>query len=163
MTAPLTKIVGLLAILATGVDWDDAAMKPERDYGRTCLALVGFSEARDQNDEGLAAVMQVVVNRATDHSRRWPSTLCGAALEPGQFLGVDNWPMPRHPERIDASAWARALDMADRVIAREAPVPASCAVATGFDQNHAVTQPDIVCRVGAHTFYAEPPLSTAAN
>jgi spore germination cell wall hydrolase CwlJ-like protein len=157
------SIVCVVAVLASGLNFEDSNPKPELDYGRTCLALVGFSEARDQSDEGLAAVMQVVVNRATDRSGRWPHTLCDVALEPGQFLGVDQWPTPRHPERIDQAAWDRALEMADRVIAHSAPVPAACDMATGFDQNHATRQPDIVCRVGAHTFYADPPMSTAAN
>lgn len=159
----LAKLLGLLAILAAGVDFDvyEASMPPERDYGRTCLALVGFSEARNQGDVGMAAVMQVVINRATDPRARWPRALCDVAMQPGQFVGVDTWPTPRHPERIDAQAWARALNVADRVIAGTALVPADCMSATSFDQD-AAARAGVVCRLGAHTFYATPPI-VAAN
>lgn len=159
----IESLVCLGALLASGLDFNDSTMPPERDFGRTCLALVGFSEARDQGDDGLAAVMQVVVNRATDPAARWPRTLCDVALQPGQFLGVDSWPTPRHPERIDRAAWLRALDMADSVIANQAPVPDTCRRATSFDQSPRNTLPAFACRVGAHTFYADPPLAVAAH
>lgn len=161
----LAKLLGLTAILGAGVDLDvyTTTMPPERDYGRTCLALVGFSEARDQSDAGLAATMQVVVNRATDPAARWPRTICDAALQHGQFQGVDHWAVPRHPERIDAIAWQRANDMADQVIAGTAPVPFDCATATSFDQTAPHPNRGVVCRVGAHTFYAEPAATVAAN
>jgi spore germination cell wall hydrolase CwlJ-like protein len=125
---------------------------------------VGFSEARDQDDAGLAMTMQTVINRATDPLARWPRTLCGVVLQPGQYLGVDTWPVPRHPDRIDAASWERALIMADHVIAGDAPIPDACAHATGFDQAP-IARDDIrfACHLGAHTFYVEPPLSAAAN
>jgi spore germination cell wall hydrolase CwlJ-like protein len=156
-------VIGLLALIRAGLEFNDSTITPERDYGRTCLALVGFSEARDQPDEGLAAVMQVVVNRANDVAARWPRTLCDVALQPGQFLGVDRWPTPRHPERIDRMAWLRALDMAGRVIAHDGPVPPPCRTATSFDQSPRIAPPDFACRIGAHTFYADPPLAVAAH
>jgi spore germination cell wall hydrolase CwlJ-like protein len=157
---PIAKLLGVIALLSAGLDFNFADEKTgaplEQNYGTTCLALVGFSEARDQSDAGLAAVMQVVLNRATDPARRWPATLCDAALQPGQFLGVDRWPVPRHPERIDAKSWARAQAMAQRVIDGTAPVPFLCLFATGFDQDAPRPNHGVVCRVGAHTFYTEP-------
>jgi spore germination cell wall hydrolase CwlJ-like protein len=161
---PIAKLLGLLAILAAGVDFDvyTTTMPPERDYGRTCLALVGFSEARDQDDAGMSATMQVVVNRAADPAGRWPRTLCDVVLQPHQFIGVDRWPIPRHPERIDAANWQRALELADQVIAGIAPVPFACLTAIGFDQTAPRDGAGVVCRLGAHTFYAAPP-AVAAN
>lgn len=154
------KVLGILAILGSGLDFNDDAPAQsaplERNYGHTCLALVGFSEARDQGDAGMAAVMKVVINRATDPAHRWPQTLCDVALQPGQFLGVDRWPVPRHPERIDPKSWQRALDLADRVIAGTAPIPFLCQFATGFDQDPPRLNHGVVCRIGAHTFYTEP-------
>jgi spore germination cell wall hydrolase CwlJ-like protein len=147
--------LGLLALLCAGADFNDDALQHVDFSGRTCLALVGFSEARNQDDAGLAAVMQVVANRATDGAARWPQTLCDVALQPGQFLGVDRWPTPRNPERMDAIAWARALEMADQVIAGTAPVPAECRAATSFDQAVPAGH-DVLCRLGAHTFYSDP-------
>ena len=152
---PLAKLIGITALLASGIDFDIGPAAPERDYGRTCLALVGFSEARDQDDAGLAMVMRVVINRATDPLERWPRTLCDVALQPGQFLGLDTWPTPRNPERIDAASWQRALNMADHVIAGDVDLPTSCSHATSFDQAP-VRSMHAVCRIGAHTFYAEP-------
>jgi spore germination cell wall hydrolase CwlJ-like protein len=160
----LAKLLGLAAILAAGLDFnEDRPSAPLVDFsGRTCLALVGFSEARDQDDAGMAATMQVVINRAIDPAGRWPRTLCDVALQPGQFVGLDRWPTPRHPERIDVHSWARALDIADQVIAGSAPVPFACSAATAFDQNAHIDRAGIVCRLGAHTFYAAPPI-VAAN
>ena len=162
---PIAKLLGIAAILGAGVDIDifNTTMPPERDYGRTCLALVGFSEARDQSDAGLAAAMQVVINRAIDPAARWPRTLCDVALQPGQFEGLAHWPTPRHPERIDADAWQRALDMADQVIAGTAPIPADCVTATGFDQTPPNHTRAALCRIGAHTFYADSATAVAAN
>lgn len=153
----LAKLLGVLAILGSGLDINDPPTfaTPERDFGRTCLALVGFSEARDQGDAGLAAVMRVVINRATDPAHRWPRTLCDVALQHGQFVGVDSWPTPRHPERIDAVAWHHAQDVAELVLAGKG-VPAECAGANGFDQDPPRANHGVVCRIGAHTFYAEP-------
>lgn len=169
----LARVLGLVAILAAGVDFDFDADAPPPDRvdfaGRTCLALVGFSEARDQGDVGMAAVMQVVVNRTEDPRGRWPRTLCDAALQPQQFIGLEaiaertrDGRIVRHPERIDAQAWQRALDIADQVIAGTALVPAACSGATRFDQAAPANRAGVVCRQGAHTFYAEPP-AIAAN
>jgi spore germination cell wall hydrolase CwlJ-like protein len=154
---PLAKLVSVLAIFGAGLDINDPPTfaTPERDFGRTCLALVGFSEARDQGDAGLAAVMRVVINRTVDPAHRWPRTLCEVVLQPGQFVGVDSWPVPRHPERIDATAWQHAQDIAELVLAGKA-VPAECANATGFDQDPPRENRGVVCRLGVHTFYAEP-------
>lgn len=135
-------LVLTLCILATGIVW------PEPD-GRTWLALVGFSEARSESDECLATAMHTVIVRITDPLNRWPKSIDRAVQQPGQYRGLDNWPTPRHPERIDAQAWRRSLDMADRIIDQTAPVPEECMTADSFNQSVGGS----ICKCGAHSFF----------
>ena len=51
-----------------------------------CLALVALAEAGGEGELGMAAVMKVMQNRATDG--RFAADPCAVALEPGQFQPV---------------------------------------------------------------------------
>jgi len=130
----------------------------EIDHGRECLALVGFAEARNQSDAGMAAVMRVVLNRATDPLHRWPQTICSVVQQPGQFIGVENWDYPRAPKVSDYPAWIRAHEIADAVIAGTALIPDDCAKATHFDKGKNAHGLQSVCKLAAHTFYIDAPL-----
>lgn len=147
MRPALQPIVLFLCILGTGIVWPE----DEPDYGRTCLALVGFSEARSEGDAGMAAVMQVVLNRSTDPKHRWPEMICDVAMQSGQFQALDNWPTPRHPELIDPAAWERAQALANDVIEHTAPVPKECATATSFNQS--IFAIGSVCKINKHAFF----------
>lgn len=129
--------------------------KAETDHGILCLALVAFSEARNQGDEGMAEVMRVVLNRASDSQNRWPKAICDVVNEPGQFAGVENWPYPRQPERIDAEKWQRVLELADLLIEGKAPRNPVCYGATHFDQGGNKEGLVKICQVGNHAFYIE--------
>ncbi len=153
---PITLLAPWL-ILAAGVDIEFGADRPAVDWsGQTCIALAIFSEARSEPEAGRAAVGQVIVNRATDSRQRWPATLCGSVLEPGQFVGVEGWKYPRVARERDYGDWRAALDMADQIIAGTAPVPVDCQRATSFNQGSRPPGFVALCRIGVHTFYAEP-------
>lgn len=162
----MRKFFALLAFFAVGVVLDDAypaerntaipgyaelVQGQERDYGRTCLALAAYSEARGEGDAGMLAVMRVVLNRARDERGRWPATICDVTAQPGQFQGVDGWPFPRVPR--ESSLWARALSLTDDALAGRG-LPAGCAHAMFFHRIDANLQPLASgCRIGNHIFY----------
>lgn len=129
----------------------------EIDHGRECLALVGFAEARNQSDAGMAAVMRVVLNRATDPLHRWPESICGVVQQPGQFIGVENWHYPRRPNVNDYPAWLHAHEVADAVINGTALIPDACTHATSFDKGGNDRGLQSVCKLAAHTFYIDAP------
>ncbi len=149
------NVVGVMAILAAGLDFADGpSVQIERD--RECLALAAFAEARNQGHIGMAAVIRVVINRATDPLHRWPRSLCGVVHEPGQFVGVEKWRDPSRAELSDAISWRRSLALADAMLAGTGPALGACAVATSFDKSGRAAGLVPVCRLGAHVFYVEP-------
>lgn len=150
----LNTIFGVSAILATGIVLDDP-VGAEKDHGRQCLALVGFAEARGEGDIGMAAAMQTVLNRVSDPAQRWGDSICAVVQQPGQFIGVEGWSYPRHPELSDLAAWQRAQDMADALIAGTGPELGACRGATSFDQGGAGPELRQICRLGLHFFYVD--------
>jgi spore germination cell wall hydrolase CwlJ-like protein len=75
---------------------------PDREL--TCLAKIVVHEAGNQSRAGQLAVAQVVMNRV--RSPRFPNTICGVAMQPGQFFNVHAYNPPRD------ARWRRALDVA---------------------------------------------------
>lgn len=84
-----------------------------------CLALNAYHEARGEGALGMAAVSQVVINRAESGDRRWPRDVCGVIYQGGwkrrnrcQF----SWYCDGRSDRPrDARAWRDALLVADAV------------------------------------------------
>lgn len=125
------------------------------DYGRACLALAGYAEARGEGDAGMATVMAVVLERTTDP--RWPDTVCDVVEQPGQFEALARWQPPRHPERDEPEAWTRAQRLAEQLLADDRTlVPAACAGATSFQRGPAASGLVPACIVGRHSFFREP-------
>lgn len=122
----------------------------EIDYGRTCLALAEYSEARSEGPTGMQAVALTVMNRLDDPA--YPKSICEVVNDPGQYLGVQEWPYPRRPTEVDA--WKDALAIADDAIAGRLAVASACAGATSFDQ---AARPPVglveVCQIGQLHFY----------
>jgi len=116
----------------------------ERDYGRTCLALVGYSEARSDGLLAMVAVERVVLNRLASH--RWGESICDVAMAPGQFEGVDRWPYPRIPREADA--WA-AANLAAALVLAGVDLPPSCGHPVYFSQ---VKPPQPLCKIMSHWF-----------
>lgn len=55
----------------------------------TCMLILLYSEARGESLEGIRAVASVVINRK-NHPSLYPRTVCGVALQKGQFTGIRN-------------------------------------------------------------------------
>ena len=74
-----------------------------------CLALTGFTEARDQGEYGMALVMHTVMNRARNRNK----TPCQVAHQPNQYHGVLFWPRGQHPRNLNANSWSLAVRIAN--------------------------------------------------
>jgi spore germination cell wall hydrolase CwlJ-like protein len=86
-------------------DDDQASPVPAvADAELNCLAKIVLHEAGNQSRTGQLAVAQVVMNRV--HSGRFAGTICGVALQRGQFFNVHAY-NPPHDSR-----WRLALDVA---------------------------------------------------
>lgn len=124
----------------------DSAPAPARiDAELSCLAKIVLHEAGNQSRTGQLAVAQVVMNRV--HSGRFASTICGVALQRGQFFNVHAY----NPAR-DAR-WRLALE-----IARDARQGISEPVIGDALFFHAAYAGGIgnhrqVGRIGGHIFY----------
>src|SRR4051812_2159851 len=73
----------------TAADDGDAAVPTTQaapDAELNCLAKIVLHEAGNQSRTGQLAVAQVVMNRV--HSGRFASTICGVAMQRGQFFNV---------------------------------------------------------------------------
>ena len=158
-----SSIFGMLIFSAAGLDFAFFEPDVEKNYGQMCLSLVAFTEARDQGDTGMAAVMQVVLNRTQDASDRWPKSICEVVHQKNQFVGVDSWNYPRHPELIDSIAWQRSLDLAQEIINGNGPPLGSCSKATFFDTGKKKKGLTPVCTLGSHYFYTSDPITISKN
>lgn len=76
----------------------------EVDRELTCLAKIVVHEAGNQSHTGQLAVAQVVMNRV--RSGRFADTICGVALQRGQFFNVHAYNPPRD------ARWHRAVRIA---------------------------------------------------
>jgi len=143
-------VLAFIALFAVGLDFDEPQVI-ERSYGRECLALAAYAEARDQGELGMAAVMQVVLNRTRD--KRFPDSICGVVQQKDQFLALEGWRYPRHPAPVDLKAWEKAHDLADNMIANVKPPLGKCESALYFDQGGKSASVPPLCKLGNHYFY----------
>jgi len=129
-------------------DDDDSAAPAAQtapDAELTCLAKIVLHEAGNQSRTGQLAVAQVVMNRV--HSGRFASTICGVAMQRGQFFNVHAY----NPARD--SRWRTALE-----IARDAREGVSEPVIGDALFFHAAYAGGVgghrqVGRIGGHIFY----------
>lgn len=125
-------------------------------WGRACMALAVFYEARSESFLGQALVVQVILNRQAADFGKDP---CEIVSAPGQFEGLERNPIPRKPWRQDPAAWAQAVAVVDAVTTGDYVIePPRCAEATHFVlRDHptpAWARPSgLVCSVDAHDFY----------
>jgi N-acetylmuramoyl-L-alanine amidase len=132
----------------TGPATDDQSPTPApqaADAELTCLAKIVLHEAGNQSRTGQLAVAQVVMNRV--HSGRFAGTICGVALQRGQFFNVHAY-NPPHDGR-----WRLALE-----VARDAREGLSDPVIGDALFFHAAYAGGIgnhrqVGRIGGHIFY----------
>lgn len=71
-----------------------------------CLARIVYGEARSDTVDGQRAVAWVAINRTVDG--RWPSSVCGVAIQKGQFSLA--------PTLVERNAWEASLDVARQVM-----------------------------------------------
>lgn len=106
-----------------------------------CLALNAYHEARREGPLGMAAVSQVVINRAESGDRRWPRDVCAVVRQGGerrrgrcQF----SWYCDGRSDRPrEARAWREARLVAEAVLGGALRVRglegATCYHATAMD------------------------------
>ena len=87
-------------------------MTPAAELDSVLARLAMYREARGESMAAKAGVLAVLRNRANDPKNRWPKTLAGVVLEPGQFSSFSAkdpnsvvFPNPAH-----AADWQSWLD-----------------------------------------------------
>lgn len=124
-----------------------------------CLTQALYYEARNESEEGQAAVAEVVINRA--NSGRYPRDICQVVYQRNsqtcQFTFTCDGSIGR--SAINASAWARAERIARSVYAGEskALLPLN---SVNYHANYVrpswSRRLERVRRIGAHIFYGSP-------
>jgi N-acetylmuramoyl-L-alanine amidase len=120
-----------------------------RSREEECLAIAVYFESRSESLEGQLAVARVIMNRA--QSGRFPSSLCGVVLQPGQFSFVRGGGFPAVAR--GSRDWQEAVAIAR--IARDglwhSPVPK----ALFFHAKHVAPKWRLtrIAAVGNHIFY----------
>lgn len=124
-----------------------------------CLTQAIYYEARNESEEGQAAVAEVVLNRAG--SGRYPRDICQVVYQRNsrtcQFTFTCDGSVGRSP--INMTAWARAERIARSVYAGEAKalLPRS---SVNYHANYVrptwSRRMERVRRIGAHIFYGSP-------
>ena len=87
----------------------------KKNISCSTLAEVGYYESRNQEDDGVIAVMRVVVNRAEHH--KWPNTIEGVVYHKCQFSYVCDGSLKRNVTEEDQ--WDRMYSLAYQVIVNE--------------------------------------------
>jgi spore germination cell wall hydrolase CwlJ-like protein len=71
-----------------------------------CLARIIYGEARSDTVDGQRAVAWTALNRTVDG--RWPSSVCGVAIQKGQFMLAG--------PSVERNSWEASLDVARQVL-----------------------------------------------
>lgn len=117
----------------------------EVDGELECLAKIVLHEAGNQSRAGRIAVAEVVMNRVK--SPRFPNTICGVAMQRGQFFNVHAY-KPHRDRR-----WPAAVAIAREV--REGEAEKVTNGAFFFRAHHGAPFPGRtrVATIGDHAFY----------
>lgn len=117
----LRRVLLLLLAMLPGVATAAQAATP----AARCLALIAVLEAAGEGEAGMAAVIEVVKNRAADP--RFPDDACAVVAQDRQFQPVGEWPALKRalaqPAALDPHAMLaggparRSLDRALRLVA----------------------------------------------
>ena len=124
-----------------------------------CLTQAIYYEARNESEEGQAAVAEVILNRAA--SGRYPRDICQVVYQRNsrtcQFTFTCDGSIGRSP--VNMNAWARAERIARGVYAGEtkALLPrASVNYHANYVRPTWASRMERVRRIGAHIFYGAP-------
>lgn len=147
-----TEIVRSLALNVALLKGDATAQQLLKPQEFTCIAITAFGEARGEGSEGMALVVQSMVNR---HQIQGKS---GCRIAQGAYDGYRAW-KGRDPRLTDRSNWRRAQLVALNVIMGEVDL-GNCSTLTHFLNPNAVrrmpswaSRENRVCRMGNHVGY----------
>lgn len=122
---------------------------PVRDV--LLLGLNVYYEARGEGITGKAAVAHVTLNRLRDG--RWPSSLAGVIMQPGQFSWTRKPPRIEDWEALKASVMVAAKAVSGTLRDRTGGALYFHAARLGEpDWTRGLTR---IARIGAHTFYGD--------
>lgn len=144
--------IALVALLASP-SWEDPHNNSMEAIGDVCMALAVFSEARGEPLTGQLAIVEVMKNRLKD--LELGADGCTVVTAVGQFHGLERWPYPRQPEKIDATAWKTAQEAVASVMSDGIDV-GPCKGSRYFFRvglNPAwASKMTITCQIGQHVF-----------
>ena len=114
-----------------------------------CLAGAIYFEAKSESLEGQLAVAEVIINRT--QSGRFPKSICGVVMQPGQFSFVRGGAMPAIPRA--SRDWREAVAIAH--IAQNNLWESSVSNALFFHARHVSPRWRLnrVASLGNHVFY----------
>ncbi len=111
-TAPVAEIADAdvalpkFSTLSAAVDAQPVPDAPDSEL--RCLATGIYFESKGEPLAGQLAVAEVILNRAA--SGRFPGSVCGVLMQPGQFSFVRSGRLPSPPNN---AAWRKAVAVAE--------------------------------------------------
>lgn len=133
---------------------DETAIRLPADvsvYDVLLLALNVYYEARGEGTSGKAAVANVTLNRVRDG--RWPETISGVILQPGQFSWTRRPPQIEDWDALKASVVVAAKALTGSLRDRTGGALYFHAASLGSPEwTQGLT---LVARIGSHTFYSD--------
>ncbi|MGH6942768.1 MAG: cell wall hydrolase [Geminicoccaceae bacterium] len=147
-------LIAVLALVTAMVGFAARAGAAEDQGPAYCLALAMYFEARSEGREAMEAVGWVVLNRVA--APEFPDTVCGV-VEQGREHGPCQfswWCDERSNVPTEKAAWAKALELADEMLANPGQDPTGQAL---FFHDTTV-EPDWtglerISQIGVHVFY----------
>jgi hypothetical protein len=137
-------------------------------YEKFLAALALWREARNQSLAAKTAVYHVIVNRATDSKRRWPSSMPEVVLQPWQFSSfnandpnVSKFPVPSN--KPDWKAWLDCEAVVSSPLAADPTqganhyhdnsIPPPAVAWLGKNATPAQLAAKLTCEIGSFKFY----------
>ena len=105
-TGLLPSSVDAVRVVEVEVQREPIVIVEPDKIAQRCLARIVYGEGRSDTVEGQRAVAWTALNRTVDG--RWPSSVCGVALQKGQFSLA--------PQTVERDAWEASLDVARQVM-----------------------------------------------
>lgn len=127
----------------------NAAMLCSRSRSCTLLAEAGYYEARGESDEGMVAVMDVVLNRV--HHKKWANTVHGVLTSRCEFSYTCDGSLRRGKGEL--LQWERAKRLA--YLLKAGYITSSIGDATHFHAKNVNPRWGfpLVATIGNHSFY----------
>ena len=147
----ISVLLAIALVLIGAVLGMSVAHSATVEYGRTCMALAIYSEARSEGYDGQAAVGIVIRNRVR---AGMGESICAVVQASGQFKGVEDWPYPR--VATEKAAWLLAQRVTEDVITGKYELaPDYCNSALYFRTAGTPLPLNSIkeCKIGRHVFF----------